>query len=68
MPDLNNHSNRVTSQPNATSVANNGTDIACLTKPISQNDNDGNELGLEQASSHDKRSYFQDDGYLRGFH
>lgn len=64
---LNNDSNWVIRQPEALSNADNGTDIACLTMPMSQKDDDGNELQLEEPSSHANRCYFQRDGYLREF-
>lgn len=64
---LNNDSNWVVDQPEALSIADNGTDIACLTMPMSQNGGDGKELDLEEASSHANRCYFQRGGYLREF-
>lgn len=64
---LDNDSKWVTSQPEAMSIADNGTDIACLTMPMSQSDYGGKELGLEEASTHANRCYFQRGGYLREF-
>lgn len=64
---LNNNSKWVVSQPDALSIADNGTDIACLTMPMSQLDHDGKELDLEKASSHANRCYFQRGGYIREF-
>lgn len=64
---LENGSNWVMSQPEAMSIADNGTDIACLTMPISQKGGDENQLDLEEASSRANRCYFQRGGYLREF-
>lgn len=64
---LNNDSNWVISHPEAMSNADNGTDIACLTMPMTQKDDNEKELELEEASSHANRCYFQRDGYLREF-
>lgn len=64
---LENDSSWVRSQPEAMSIADNGTDIACLTMPISQKGGDEKELELEEASSHANRCYFQRGGYLREF-
>ncbi|KAL1850956.1 hypothetical protein Daus18300_012747 [Diaporthe australafricana] len=64
---LDNDTSWVTKQPEALSSADNGTDIACLTMPMTQSDVDGDELDLEAASSHTSRCYFQRGGYIREF-
>lgn len=64
---LDNDSKWVITQPEAISIADNGTDIACLTMPISQKGINEEELDLEEASSNANRCYFQRGGYLREF-
>lgn len=64
---LDNDTNWVTVQPKALTSADNRTDIACLTMPMTQVDVDGDEFDLEEASSHTSRCYFQRGGYIREF-
>jgi hypothetical protein len=63
---IGNDSEWVMDQPEALSLADNGTDIACLTMPMARNLDgvDGNNLDLEPASSHVNRCYFQRGGVV----
>lgn len=67
MAYLDNDSEWATTQPEALSSADNGTDIACLTMPMTQVDESEDELNLEEASSQTNRCYFQRGGYVREF-
>ncbi|KAG8157252.1 hypothetical protein KVR01_012960 [Diaporthe batatas] len=59
---LDNHSQWVTTQPAALSIADNGTSIACVTMPMTQRDSYGYDLDLEVASVQANRCYFQREG------
>lgn len=62
---LDNDSTWTTTQPSALGNADNGTSIACLTMPISQEGTDSEALDLEVASNEVARCYFQRDGLVR---
>ena len=64
---LDNNSQWAIHQPEALGIADDGTDIACVTMPMTIKDVNGNELVLEEASSSVARCYFQRGGYIREF-
>lgn len=62
---LDNASTWETTQPSALGNADEGTNIACLTMPISQRTADGEALELEGVSNEIARCYFQRGGLVR---
>lgn len=67
MAYLGNNSKWLITQPDSLSPADNGTDISCLTMPMAQEGVDGQEIELEEPSSHANRCYFQRDGHVIEF-
>lgn len=62
---LDNDSTWTVTQPSALGDADNGTGIACLTMPISEEGTDSEALELEIASNEVARCYFQRGGLVR---
>lgn len=64
MVHLDNKAEWVITQPKSLSIADDRTDITCITMPMTQKDFNGNNLDLGEASVYHNRCYFQRDGHV----